>query len=97
MPDAAHKNIVVMDNLRAHKVAGIEDALTGCGARLIYLPPYAPDLSPIALCWSQRKTCLQQIGVRTSEAREEALTHAMEGITAAEAWAWFAHDSYVGT
>ena len=36
-------DIVVMDNLRAHKVAGVEQAITGCGARLVYLPPYSPE------------------------------------------------------
>lgn len=88
-------DVVVMDNLRAHKVAGIEDAITGCGARLIYLPPYSPDLSPIEQCWAKLKTCLRRIGARTREALEEAIAHAMEGITAADALAWFAHCGYM--
>jgi transposase len=88
-------DIVVMDNLRAHKVAGIEDAITRCGARLIYLPPYSPDLSPIEPCWSKLKTCLRRVGARTREALEEAITYAMEGITEADALAWFAHCGYM--
>jgi transposase len=88
-------DIVVMDNLRAHKVAGIEDAIAGCGARVLYLPPYSPDLSPIEKCWSKLKTHLRHIGARTREALEEAITQAMEGITATDALAWFSHCGYV--
>jgi transposase len=94
-PTLATGDIVVMDNLRAHKVAGIEDAIRRCGARLIYLPPYSPDLSPIEPCWSKLKTGLRRVGARTREALEEAILHAMEGITAADAWAWFAHCGYM--
>jgi transposase len=90
-------DIVVMDNLRAHKVVGIEDAIMGCGARLISLPPYSPDLSPIEPCWSKLKTRLRRVGARTRDALEEAITHAIEGITAADARAWFAHCGYVVT
>jgi transposase len=90
-------DIVVMDNLRAHKVAGIEEAITSCGARLMYLPPYSPDLSPIEPCWSKLKTRLRQVRARTREALEEAITHAIEGITAADALAWFTHCGYVVT
>ena len=96
-PTLTAGDIVVMDNLRAHTVAGIEEAITGCGARRIYLPPYSPDLSPIERCWSKRKACLRRLGARTSEALKEAITQAMEGITAADALAWFAHCGYVIT
>jgi transposase len=88
-------DIVVMDNLRAHKVTGIADAITRCGARLLSLPSYSPDLSPIEPCWSKLKSRLRRVGARTREALEEAITHAMEGITAADALAWFAHCGYV--
>jgi transposase len=90
-------DVVVMDNLRAHKVAGIQEAITGCGARLIYLPPYSPDLSPIEPCWAKLKTLLRRVGARTRDTLEEAITQAMEGITASDALAWFAHCGYVVT
>ena len=45
--------MVVMDNLRAHKVAGVAEAIAGRGDRVEYLPPYSPDLSPIERCWSK--------------------------------------------
>jgi transposase len=52
-------DLVIMDNLRAHKAAGIREAIEQTGARLQYLPPYSPDLSPIERCWSKLKTYLR--------------------------------------
>jgi transposase len=88
-------DIVVMDNLRAHKVAGIQEAMESCGAQLLYLPPYSPDLSPIELCWSKLKTALRRLGARTREALESAIAHALGNISAADALAWFAHCGYL--
>jgi transposase len=51
-------NIGVMDNLRVHKVASVEVAINGCGARVGYLPPYSPDYNPIEKCWSKIKTAV---------------------------------------
>jgi transposase len=65
-PSLRRGDIVVMDNLGAHKVSGIREAIEGCGARLIYLPPYSPDLSPIERCWSKMKTALRAAGAGTS-------------------------------
>jgi hypothetical protein len=96
-PTLAAGDVVVRTHLRVHQVAGIAEAITGCGARLMSLPPYAPDLSPIERCGSQRKPCFRRRGARTSEARAEASTHAMEGMTAADALAWCAHCGYVVT
>jgi transposase len=86
--------IVIMDNLGAHKVDGIKDAIEACGARLLYLPPYSPDLSPIAQCWSKLKTALRAVGARTRRALSRALAHALATITESDAWAWFAHCGY---
>ena len=47
--------IVIADNAKAHKVNGVEELIESKGAKLIYLPPYSPDLSPIELCWSKVK------------------------------------------
>jgi DDE superfamily endonuclease len=55
-PTSVPGDIVVMDNLRAHKVAGIQERIEAHGARLIYLPPYSPNLSPIEPCWSKLNT-----------------------------------------
>jgi len=87
-------DIVVVDNLGAHKVSGIREAIEGRGARLIYLPPYSPDLSPIERCWSKIKTALRAIGARTRRELERAIKRALETVTPSDALAWFAHCGY---
>lgn len=87
-------DIVVMDNLGAHKVSGIREAIEQCGATLFYLPPYSPDLSPIELCWSKLKTALRAAGARTRKRLDCALTQAIATISATDAAAWFAHCGY---
>jgi transposase len=87
-------DIVVMDNLRAHKVSGIREAIEQCAAPLLYLPPYSPDLSPIELCWSKLKTALRTVGARTRRSLERAILQASATICEADAMAWFAHCGY---
>jgi len=87
-------DIVVMDNLQAHKVRGIREAIEGRGAKLIYLPPYSPDLSPIEACWSKIKAALRAAGARTQRGLERAIKQALETITESDALAWFAHCGY---
>jgi transposase len=93
-PTLVAGDIVVMDNLQAHKVRGIREAIEGRGAKLIYLPPYSPDLSPIEACWSKLKTALRAAGARTQRALERAIKQALETITESDALAWFAHCGY---
>jgi transposase len=87
-------DIVVMDNLRAHKAVGVQQALARRGARLLYLPPYSPDLSPIEPCWSKVKTALRKAKARTREALDSAITGALATITDADAHGWFRHCGY---
>lgn len=87
-------DIVVMDNLRAHKAVGGQQALARRGARLLYLPPYSPDLSPIEPCWSKVKTALRTAKARTREALDRAITGALATITDADAQGWFRHCGY---
>jgi len=60
-------DVVVMDNLAAHKVAGIEEAIALAGASLLYLPPYSPDLNPIEQLIAQLKALLRKAAARTKE------------------------------
>ena len=71
-------DIVVMDNLSSHKVAGILEAIEAKGARLIYLPPYSPDLNPIEQAFAKLKSFLRKIGARTKEALWKAIGYAIE-------------------
>jgi len=58
-------DVVVLDNLRSHKVAGIEEAIRAAGAQLLYLPPYSPDYNPIEQVFSKLKTLLRKAAART--------------------------------
>jgi transposase len=85
---------VVMDNLRAHKAVGVQQALARRGVRLLYLPPYSPDLSPIEPCWSKVKTVLRQAKARTPQALDASITHASATVTRIDARGWFMHCGY---
>jgi transposase len=86
-----------MDNLSAHKVAGIRELIEARGAQLLYLPPYSPDLNPIEKAWSKFKQFLRAAKTRSKEALDQAITDAFKTITADNAAAWFRHCGYQGT
>jgi transposase len=87
-------DIVVLDNLSAHNIASIREAIEGRGARLFYWPPYSPALAPIEQAWSKLKTFLRAAHARTREALELAIQQALTTITAADAHAWFTYCGY---
>lgn len=87
-------DVVVMDNLPAHKVSGIRELIEARGAKLIYLPPYSPDLNPIEKCWSKIKTYLRAAKARTREELEKALREALLSVTAEDARGWFKSCGY---
>jgi len=93
-PTLVAGDVVRMDTWSAPKVAGIREAIEACGAQVIYLPPYSPDLSPIALCWSKVKTALRKAKARSREALENALAQVWSTVTAVDAQHWFAHCGY---
>jgi transposase len=74
--------VVVMDNLSSHKVAGVREAIEAADCRLVYLPPYSPDLSPIENIWSKAKSVLRMLEARTLEDLQAAVTLALEEVTA---------------
>jgi len=94
VPALSEGDIVVMDNLGAHRVVGVAEAIEAAGARVEYLPPYSPDYNPIEKCWSKIKTYLRKAKARTREALEAALKEALLTITEADARAWFTHCGY---
>jgi transposase len=87
-------DVVVLDNLSAHKVEGIRKWVEGCGAQLLYLPPYSPDLDPIEQAWSKFKQFLRAAKARTAETLEKAVSEALKTITADNAVAWFRDCGY---
>ena len=86
--------IVVLDNLSAHKAASIREALVAHGCDLLFLPPYSPDFNPIEQAFSKLKAILRGLGARTQETLQEAVRLAVAAITSADAAAWFAHAGY---
>ena len=88
-------DVVVLDNLSAHKTAKVQAAFAQIGVEAWYLPPYSPDLNPIEMCWSKLKTNLRAKAARTYEALSEAISAALQTITAADAKNWAKHCGYV--
>jgi transposase len=89
-------DIVVMDNLSAHKNAGVIAAIESAGAIACFLPPYSPDLNPIEKMWSKVKEILRAAKARTAEALLDAIGMALRAVTVSDAEAWFAHCGYYG-
>jgi transposase len=89
-PDA----IVIMDNLSAHKAPAVRQHLEAAGLRLLYLPRYSPDLSPIEPMWSKLKTSLRAVAARSLQALEAALPQALNRITPNDATGYFRHCGY---
>lgn len=87
-------DIVVMDNLPAHKVAPVRDALEQAGAQIFYLPPYSPDMNPIELAFAKLKALLRQDPARTIEALERRLGTLLNAFTPAECVNFFRHTGY---
>ncbi len=94
MPALRPGGVVVMDNPGAHKVKGVREAVEGAGARLLYLPPYSPDLSPIELCWSKVKQALRSVAARTAGALGAAVGEAFRAATTSDPANWFRHCGY---
>lgn len=87
-------DILVLDNLSAHRASRIEEVAAECGASVLWLPPYSPDFSPIELMWSKIKTALRAAKARTREELERALVAALALVTAADCEGWFKHCGY---
>lgn len=89
-------DVVVLDNVGAHKTAEVRRLIRAAGARVLFLPPYSPDLNPIELCWSKLKALLRDFGARTRDALDDAIRRAMDLIDRHDASAWFSHCGYSG-
>lgn len=85
---------VVMDNCSIHKGEEIEQWITSAGARLIYLPAYSPDFSPIENCWSKIKNWLRSVGARSYPDLAKAIEAAFEQVTPDDIRGWFTHCCY---
>jgi transposase len=87
-------DIVVLDNLGAHKVKGVRAAIEARGACLLYLPPYSPDLNPIEQAFAKLKALLRTAARRTVDALWQAIGHALDAFSPAECARYLAHAGY---
>ena len=87
-------DVVVMDNLNVHKMDRVRELIEGAHARLLYLPPYSPDLNPIEKAWSKFKQFLRSAKARTAQLLDQAVTAALQAISTENAKAWFSHCGY---
>lgn len=94
VPSLHQGDVVVMDNLRAHYADGVEEAINGAGASVLYLPPYSPELNPIEQTWSKLKSILRKIGARTLKTLAGALPLCRDKIRLSDIRGWFSHSGY---
>ena len=94
VPSLKEGQIVVMDNLGAHRPKRIRELIEQQGCELLYLPPYSPDLNPIEEALSKVKHILRKIAARTKEALIEAMGRALEAVSAQDAMGFFVHCGY---
>jgi transposase len=94
VPTLREGDMVVMDNLPAHKVAGIREAIEATGARLEFLPPYSPDFNPIEQAFAQIKAFLRGEATRTIPTLWAAIANALDAVTPDFAVNYFANAGY---
>ena len=94
VPTLHPADLVIMDNLATHKVAGVREAIEAVGARLRYLPPYSPDFNPIENLWSKVKQSLRSQAPRTGDKLLQAAATAFTAISSADCHGFFLHAQY---
>jgi transposase len=93
-PNLHSGHAVIMDNVKFHQVKGVKELIESKGARLIYLPPYSPELNPIEEMWSKIKTILRKISARTIRAFGKSIKVAFESVCGNDLDGWFRHSGY---
>jgi len=87
-------DIVIMDNLSAHKVAGVRELIETVGARLLYLPPYSPDFNPIEMLFAKLKALLRAAAARSTSALWDRIGEILNSITSDECTNYLRHAGY---
>ena len=94
VPELTPGDVVIMDNLPAHKVSGVRQAIEAAGAMLLYLPPYSPDLNPIEMAFAKLKAFLRAAAARTIPDLWEALKNVVDLFLPSECKNYFATAGY---
>ena len=94
VPSLRHGQVMVMDNLSAHKGERVRELVESAGCELLYLPPYSPDFSPIEEAFSKVKGLLRKAEARSREALVEAMGKALDAVTTRDTRRFFEHCGY---
>jgi transposase len=94
LPALTPGQVVVVDNVGAHKPERIRALVEAAGCELVFLPAYSPDLSPIEEAFSKLKARIRAAAARTRAALDAAIAAALEAVTPADATGWFTHAGY---
>ena len=90
-------DVVVLDNLAAHKVDGVRQAIAAAGASILYLPPYSPDLNPIEQLFAKLKALLRKAAARTGNALWQVIGRLLAAVPPAECANYLGHCGYGST
>jgi transposase len=93
-PTLQRGEILLLDNLSAHKGGPAQATLEACGVQVVFLPPYSPDLNPIERCWAKVKQALRAAKARTWAALVDALGEALRSVSPSDVLAWLTHCGY---
>ena len=94
VPSLRPGQVVVVDNVGAHKPERMRQLVEAAGCQLVFLPAYSPDLSPVEEAFSKIKTRVRAAGARTRAALDTAIAAALQAVTPADAAGWFSHAGY---
>lgn len=97
VPTLKQGDIVIMDNLKPHKAAGVREAIEAAGAKILYLPPYSPDLNPIELFFAKLKAMLRKAAERSIDTLWTTIGKLLDAFTADECLAYVRHAGYSAT
>jgi len=97
VPTLTPDEIVILDNLGSHKVPGVAEAIVGAKAKVLYLPPYSPDLNPIENFFAKLKALLRKAAKRSTETLWEEIAQLLQSVSSQECSHYFAACGYVYT
>ena len=94
VPTLKPGDVVIMDNLRVHKMAGVREAIEAAAAKLLLIPPYSPGLNPIELAFSKLKALLRAKAIRTADALWKAFEDLCDSFSPGQCTNYFRYDGY---
>ena len=97
VPTLAAGDIVVVDNLPAHKVEGVRTQIEAADALLLYLPPYSPDLNPIEMAFAKLKALLRKAAARTRDSLWDAIGQTLDAFAPEECANYLTHAGYASS